>query len=96
MSTPNAPSVRQQPAESRDRGIAGEQHLYRFANGFGASVIRGPYSYGGPGLYELAVLGRDGQLTYETPVTGDVEGWLDEDRLQQLLDQVEALPEAPQ
>ena len=49
----------------------------KFDNGYGVSVIRGPHSYGGQkGLYELAVLGRDGFITYETPITSDVIGFL--------------------
>lgn len=48
-----------------------------FDNGYGVSVIQGPHSYGGQrGLYELAVLGRDGFITYETPITSDVIGFL--------------------
>ena len=42
-------------------------------DGFGASVVRHPYSYGGAvGLWELAVLDSNGRLTYETPITDDV------------------------
>lgn len=43
-----------------DRGLAGfpsRQLVVFFRNGYGASVIQGPYSYGGrEGLYELAIL----------------------------------------
>lgn len=74
----------------------GEQRKFRFENGYGASVVRHQYSYGGPeGLFELAVLDRSGHLTYDTPVTSDVEGWLTEDAVQSLLAAIEALPEAP-
>jgi hypothetical protein len=48
-----------------------------FDNGYGVSVVRHPYSYGGDqGLYELAVLDSEGNLTYETEVTNDVIGYL--------------------
>jgi hypothetical protein len=65
-----------------------KQWIYRFANGFGASVVQGPYSYGGDqGLYEIAVIkfecpsgvwaGDDTwDLTYQTPITSDVLGYL--------------------
>ena len=36
------------PLRTVDRGMAGSQWVYRFPNGYGASVIRGPWSYGGP------------------------------------------------
>lgn len=71
----------------------GEQHKYKFPNGYGASVIRSPYSYGGEqGLWELAVLGVDGKLTYRTHITSDVEGWLDDDGVDRLLNQISSLP----
>ena len=54
----------------------GEQATIHFSNGYGVSVIRGLYSYGGEqGLYELAVL-KGGHLCYETPVANDVLGYL--------------------
>jgi len=63
-----------------------------FDNGYGASVIIGPHTYGGEdGLYELGVLGKDGKLTYETPVTDDVEGYLSEDDVTRLLEQIQKL-----
>jgi hypothetical protein len=67
-----------------------------FDNGYGASVVVGPHTYGGEdGLYELAVLGKDGHLTYETPVTSDVEGYLSEDDVTKLLEQIQNLEIAP-
>lgn len=63
-----------------------------FDNGFGASVVKTPYTYGGKeGLYELAVLDSDGQLTYDTPVTSDVEGYLKEEDVTKLLTQIQNL-----
>lgn len=81
--------------EETRRHASGVQALHKFANGYGASVIRTPYSYGGEeGLYELAVL-RGNSLDYTTPVTDDVEGCLSEDDVTRLLGEIEALPAAP-
>jgi len=50
---------------------------YQFPNGYGASVIKNSVSYGGKsGLYELAVLNKDGKIIYDTPITDDVLGYL--------------------
>ena len=63
-----------------------------FDNGYGASVVVGPYTYGGEdGLYELGVLGKNGKLTYDTPITEDVEGYLSEEGVTQLLKQIQKL-----
>jgi hypothetical protein len=70
------------------------QAKVKFDNGYGASVIRGPHSYGGPeGLYELAVLKGD-DLCYDTPITDDVLGYQSEDDISNLLERIEALPKA--
>jgi len=62
---------------------------FEFPNGFGASVIRGPDSYGGSeGLFDLGVIGTDGHLTYETPITNDVIGHLTVDAVNELLDRI--------
>jgi hypothetical protein len=67
-----------------------------FDNGYGASVVKGPMSYGGDrGLYELAVLDSNGELTYDTPVTSDVEGYLSEEDVTKLLEQIQKLEIAP-
>ena len=63
-----------------------------FDNGYGASVIIGPHTYGGEdGLYELGVLGKDKKLTYDTTVTEDVKGYLSEDDVTKLLEQIQKL-----
>jgi hypothetical protein len=55
----------------------GVQSRIVFENGYGASVVKGPYTYGGKiGLYELAVLDSDGEITYATSITSDVVGYL--------------------
>ena len=64
----------------------------KFDNGYGASVVKGPHTYGGnEGLYELAVTDADDQLTYTTPVTNDVEGYLTEEAVTKLLEQIQNL-----
>lgn len=74
--------------------LGGPRYRYRFPNAFGASVVKNAYSYGGDaGLWEVAVLGRDGALNYDTPVTDDVIGYLTDEQVDEVLDQIKALPE---
>ncbi len=57
--------------------LGGVQARIQFDNGYGASIVKTPYTYGGDkGLYELAVLDSEGHLTYDTPITNDVIGYL--------------------
>jgi hypothetical protein len=63
-----------------------------FENGYGVSVVSHTYSYGGKeGLYEVAVLGKDGDLTYDTPVTNDVIGYLEPVEVTDIMKQVQEL-----
>ena len=63
-----------------------------FDNGYGATVVQGPHSYGGSdGLYELAVVGKDDEICYDTPVTSDVEGYLSEAQVTDLLIKIQQL-----
>jgi hypothetical protein len=85
------------PVLARDFGF-NKQLIFRFENRYGASVIQGPYTYGGDqGLFELAVLRFTGaaptsfELTYDTPITEDVEGYLSGDDVQALLVRIRAL-----
>jgi hypothetical protein len=76
--------------DDKQRGLSASRII--FDNGYGASVVKGEHTYGGrDGLYELAVLGKDGRLTYETPVTDDVEGYLSEDDVTKLMEQIQKL-----
>jgi len=71
----------------------GDQWKFKFANGYGASVINSPMAYGGNrGLYELAVLDSDGHLCYDTPITDDVLGDLTVDDVREALRQIAELP----
>jgi len=88
-------------------GGEGVQCLIFFPNGFGASIVRFKIrsffssepagSYGiKHGLWEMAVLKgnkEDGwSLTYDTPITDDVIGYLSEKEVSEYLEQIEALP----
>lgn len=65
----------------------------QFPNGYGASIVRHNFSYGGKeGLYELAVLDENGELHYDNPVAGgDVRGYLSEDDVTKLIKQIQEL-----
>lgn len=73
-------------------GMGGVQAKIQFANGFGASIVKTPFSYGGTrGQYELAVFGQDGDITYDTPITDDVLGYLSETAVSEALAKIQAL-----
>lgn len=73
----------------------GIQHLAFFPNGYGVSIVKSEYSYGGrSGLWEMAVLKgneEEWDLTYDTPITSDVLGYLNESEVNEYVDQVIAL-----
>jgi hypothetical protein len=72
--------------------IEGVQARIQFDNGYGASVVKTPYTYGGDrGLYELAVLDSEGHLTYATSVTDDVIGYLRPEDVTDVLAKIQQL-----
>lgn len=80
-----------EPFETKSH-MGGTQRVYRFDNGYGASVVNHAYSYG----TELAVLKWDGakfELTYDTPITSDVIGHLSESDVDDLLERISSLAE---
>ncbi len=65
----------------------------KFDNGYGVSVVKGPYTYGGKaGLYELAVLDSDGYVCYDTPITDDVIGFLKPEDVSKYMIEIQELP----
>jgi hypothetical protein len=82
--------------EFKNREInGGIQYLVFFPNGYGVSIVQHDYSYGNErGLWEMAVLkGNEEEwtLTYDTPITDDVLGYLTEDEVNEYVNQVIAL-----
>ena len=70
----------------------GIQKLYKFRNGWGASVVMFPGSYGfEKGLWELAVLDANKEISYDTPITSDVIGWLDDNMVNIILERIKKL-----
>ena len=71
------------------------QKIYKFNNGYGASVICNDISYGHEeGLWELAVIKWNEDkwsLCYDTEITNDVIGYLDEDEVDKLLVKISEL-----
>ena len=72
--------------------MVGKKSRMHFDNGYGVSVVSHSYSYGGrDGLYEVAVLDSNNQLTYDTSVTNDVLGYLTEEDVTDVMKQVQEL-----
>lgn len=73
--------------EQNDLGYP--QTIYKFSNGYGASVIKFNYVYFG---IEIAVLRFDENgnwdIDYSTPITDDVIGGLDEEGRDKVLQQI--------
>jgi len=66
--------------------IGRKQCIVQFPNGYGASIVQGEHTYGGKdGLYEIAVFGKDGHISYSTPITDDVLGYLSEQEVEKTL-----------
>lgn len=71
-------------------------YLFRFENGYGASVIKNRSSYGyEKDLWELAVIqfNDDGiwDICYTTEITSDVIGYLTDEDVRKLLEKIKAL-----
>jgi hypothetical protein len=74
----------------------GKQKIFKFNNGYGASVVRHMGSYGSEqGLWELAVIRflskGEWDLCYSTPITNDVIGYLTWEEIEELLKKIEGL-----
>ena len=74
----------------------GVQKIFKFDNMYGASVVKHKYSYGGDaGLWELAVIKYQDEdkwhIVYDTEITDDVIGYLTNDGVCILLEQIKHL-----
>lgn len=80
----------------REAGVfAPETECYRFSvpnhEDMEVSVIRSSMTYGGAeGLFELAML-RNDKCCYDTPITDDVRGWLGEEDVLDILEDVQRI-----
>ena len=79
--------------KSHPNHIGGKQARITFENGYGASIIQTPLSYGGKiGLYELAILDEEGHVCYTTPITDKVIGYLREEDVSEVMIRIQNLP----
>lgn len=68
------------------------QQLWLFPNGWGASVITNGYGKH-QGLLELAVTDSESAIDYTTELLPNgIQGWLTEEQVQELLQQIYDLP----
>ncbi len=63
----------------------------KFNNGYGASIVKGHLHFGDNDLYEVAVLGQDGQIIYNTPITNNTLMDLNEDDVSEILVKIQKL-----
>jgi hypothetical protein len=83
----------QSKLQSTGEILGGIQHVFKFDNNYGASVVRHSGSYGnGEGKWELAVLDKNDDITYNTPITNDVLGWLEWEEVLDTLWEISKLP----
>lgn len=74
------------------------QYLFKFQNGYGASIVKRPGSYGyAENLWELAVIRYDDEgeydLEYGTEITWDVVGYQTDEEIRDLLERIKNLEE---
>lgn len=80
-------------AVMRDDG-GGVKYVFRFKNGYGASVIKNKYSYGNEdNLWELAVIEFTSRGTWHL-CHNDVAGYLSNRQVRALLKRIKRLPKA--
>jgi hypothetical protein len=65
----------------------GYQLIFMFSNGYGASVVEHEYSKG----LEIAVLDSNNKITYDTPITNDVLGYLSDVEANEILENISKL-----
>ena len=69
---------------SDDEDSPSVHKIYKFPNGYGASVIDCGYGRE-EGLWELAVINHEYDIQYDTPITSNVLGWLTVEQVEETL-----------
>jgi len=63
-----------------------------FENGYGISVVTGAGAYtDNEDEFEIAVIGKDGHITYDTEITNDVIGHLSRDEVTDIMKKIQEL-----
>lgn len=81
------PNIKKNYTVQRNDIHGGIQLIYRFPNGYGASVIEHSFSKG----LEIAVLDSNDKLTYSTPITNDVIGYLTSEEAVEIIEKISEL-----
>lgn len=70
----------------------GVGYVFMFDNEYGASVVKhfGSYGYESD-EWELAVIDKLGNLVYDTPITDDVLGYLSDEEVDKILNDIKSL-----
>ena len=72
--------------------VGGVALRFTFPNGYTGSVIRHLGSYGHAyGLWEIDVM-HGNEFVYDTPITDDFIGWLTNEEVEHILQQIRELP----
>jgi hypothetical protein len=81
----------------QDHPVSGSLARIFYPNGYGASILLGSLFYSnGDDTYEVGIIKgtpEDWELTYETPITDDVLGYLEETEVFETLKLIEELPD---
>ncbi len=94
MQRPDERIAKYEDVDLNESYRTGRQKRYTFRNGYGASVVMDTgFLHGGKrDLWELAVL-KDDELCYDTDITNDVIGRLNDPEVDQLLERIANLEE---
>lgn len=69
--------------------LGGKRARLTLDNGYGISVVNGPLFYCNEDSFEVAIL-KNGQITYDTPLTNDVLGYQTPEDINSILKELES------
>ena len=83
----NTLNIKKDFTVSKKQIYNGYQLIFSFKNDYGASIVKHDFSKG----LEIAVLDCDGKITYDTPITNDVLGYLSDVEANEILENISKL-----